>query len=231
MSWRYPTPGSRRAWRQRERLQRRLQLQALGQAPPTLRELAPAVVALVLALVAGAWWLLWCWQLLDGLGLLLGGSAYALLVVRLVRWRGAVVRRRRGHYTDAEAASLTDGQLPAVVLSLLRRDGWRVMSAPYQGKPRIVGTDRRSGRGIDVVFRPSDWEEDTLSPGPAPAPLRAVGTTGYGGVVRLIVSLGTYSRGDVLWASRQGGLHLVSGDLVRRWATGERVHQLLSITG
>jgi hypothetical protein len=225
---RTPTPGSKRAWRQRLRQIERDRLRRAGQAPPTLRQLRPALVALVAAVVAGGFWLTWSAELLGLLGLVLGGSLYLWLLVFLVRLRGAAVRRRRGRYTESEAASLTDGQLPAVVLSLLRRDGWQVVSAPHQGQPRILGTDR-GGREIDVTFRPSDWEEDTVTSGPGPAPLRAAGTVGYGGVVRLIVSLGNFSRGDVLWASRQGGLHLVDADLLRRWAAGERVYQLLGL--
>ncbi|MFB7677864.1 hypothetical protein ACFC26_41340 [Kitasatospora purpeofusca] len=205
-------------------------MNAAGQGPPTARELTPAYVALALAVGLGAWWLLWCWGLLGGVGLVLGGSAYLWLLVRLVRWRAAAVRRRRGRFTAAEAERLTDGRLPDVVLALLRRDGWRVVSAPYQGRARIVGADR-SGRPIDVAFRASTWEEDTLTSGPGPAPLRAAGTVGHGGTVRLVVSLGTYSRGDVLWASRQGGVYLVDGTLLRRWAAGEPVNRLLGIVG
>ncbi|RGD55392.1 hypothetical protein DR950_41760 [Kitasatospora xanthocidica] len=216
-----------RAWRWRLREMERERLRRAGQAPPTLRQLLPALVALALAVVLGTCWLTWSAQLLGIVGLVLGAGLYAWVLAYLVRLRGAAVRRRRGRYTPAEAERLTDDQVPGVVLTLLRRDGWQVASAPYQGQPRILGT--RAGREIDVCFRASDWEEDTATSGPGPAPLRAAGTVGYGGVVRLIVSLGTFSRGDVLWASRQGGLHLVDGDLLRRWATGERVHRLLGI--
>jgi len=227
--WWRPAPGSLRAWRQRERLQQRLQERLAGGGPPTARELRPALLALLAAVVLGTWWLVWCSQLFGTLGLVLGGSLYAWVLVRLVRWRGSVVRRRRGRYSEAEAARLSEKRLPDTVFVLLRRDGWKVCHAPYKGQPRIVGTDRSGQQQLDVTFRPANWTEDTLTSGPGPAPLRAAGTVGHGGTVRLVVSLGTYSRGDVLWASRQGGVYLIDGGLLRRWAAGERVQQLLGI--
>ncbi|WP_431684164.1 hypothetical protein [Kitasatospora sp. KL5] len=208
------------------RLQRRLELRAAGLGPLTTRELRPALIALAVAAVVAIFWLVWCWRLLGGLGLALGGSLYLALLARLVLWRGAVVRRRRGRFTAAEAEALTDAQVHRVVLALLRRDGWLVAWQPYQGRPRIVGTDCSGQRPIDVTFRPVDWKEDDET-GPAPA-LRAAGNAVRDGTVRLLVTLGTFPRGDVLWASRQG-LHLVNGNLLRRWAAGERINQLLGI--
>ncbi|MFJ4536619.1 hypothetical protein ACIP39_11705 [Streptomyces tibetensis] len=36
----------------------------------------------------------------------------------------------------------------------------------------------------------------------------------------MVISPGSYSRTDVLWASRQGGVHLVDGRQLQQWAAG-----------
>jgi hypothetical protein len=98
---------------------------------------------------------------------------------------------------------------------ILRRDGWRVTVVPYQGRPRLWAT--RGGHVLDVTFRePSEPAEQEVGP----APLREAGRPAVDAIVRLVVSTGTYSRGDVLWASRQGGVVLLDGRSLRRWAAG-----------
>jgi hypothetical protein len=186
------------------------------------------VLALVLAAVVGAVLLVWADSWRGLLGVVLVAVVYLGGLVRAVLWRGAVVRRRRGHYTAAELARLGELQLPALVRSLLRRDGWQTVLAPHDGHPRILGTDAR-GREIDVVFRLAGTRESTQSSGPRSAVLRAAGTRAHDGVIRLVVALDPFPRDDVLWASRQGGLHLVDGELIRRWADGEPVQQLLGL--
>jgi hypothetical protein len=215
--WTDPAPGTPRARRQRDRLQARLE----GRGDPTLRVLWPAVLALVLAAAVGAVLLVWADSRRGVLGVVLVAVVYLGGLVRAVLWRGAVVRRRRGHYTAAELARLGELQLPALVRSLLRRDGWQTVLAPHDGHPRILGTD--------VVFRLAGTRESPQSSGPRSAVLRAVGTRSHDGVIRLVVALDPFPRDDVLWASRQGGLHLVDGELIRRWADGEPVQQLLGL--
>ncbi|MEU9446976.1 hypothetical protein AB0D42_40470 [Streptomyces sp. NPDC048304] len=41
-----------------------------------------------------------------------------------------------------------------------------------------------------------------------------------------MVHLGTFSRTDVLWASRQGGVHLLDSRQLQRWASGATLDDL-----
>ena len=66
----------------------------------------------------------------------------------------------------------------------------------------------RLTRQLDVAFRPADEAVDEGAPA-GPAPLRKAGGPGADRLIRVVISRGAYSRTDVLWASRQGGVHLV----------------------
>ncbi len=224
MWWGEPEPGSPRAWRQYERLQERL----AGRGDPTARDLAPLTASVALALVVGSVLLVWAYGQRGLLGLVLTAAAYIALLVRLVLWRGAVVRRRRGRYTAEEAARVTDSTLPKVLVNCLRRDGFRVELTSYEGRPRIVGVDL-AGDDVDLTFRQeSDASPDEEATVRRPV-LRATDTQPVDSVLRLVAHLGDYERGTVLWASRQGGLHLLDGDLIRRWVGGEPLQTLLGL--
>jgi hypothetical protein len=206
--WRRPpVPGSRRSARQRAVSQVRAQ----GRYGPTLRDVAPAFAGLVAALVAPFALAAVAYRWLGWPGLVLFGA-----VVLVVAVPAAAARRRaRGRYTARELAGLDVQGLSLAAARFLRRDGWEVVVAPYQGRPRLWAT--RAGRVLDVTFRePSEPAEQE----PGPAPLREAGRPAVDAIVRLVVSTGAYSRGDVLWASRQGGVVLLDGRGLRRWATG-----------
>jgi hypothetical protein len=217
-----PEPGSLREWRRRERLRARL----AGQGPPTHRQLAPLYVALVVAVAIALLLEEWARTLAGLPGVVMVGVAYLALLVRLVRWRADVVRRRRGRYTVAEAARVTQAALPSVLLHVLRRDGFRVERVDYEGVPRLFGVDWH-GREVDCVVREGSQGVDTLGGAPRTATLRAAGQPAIDETLRLVVSLGGYARGDVLWASRQGGVHLIDGRMLRTWVAGEPLPKLI----
>jgi hypothetical protein len=213
-----PEPGSARRWRQLEQLDARL----AGRGTPTVEQLAPLLGAVILAAVVGSLLLAWAYGQLGLPGLLLMLLVYLAGLVRLVLWRGAVVRRRRGRYTETEAARFRLDRLPAVVLTLLARDGFDVALTDWEGQPRILGVDT----DLDLTFRAADSGPDS---GSALRPvLRAAGAPAAAGL-RVVVSLGQFQRGDIVWASRQGGVHLVDGATLRRWATGTPLQQLLGL--
>ncbi|MFI8992181.1 hypothetical protein ACIG63_45850 [Streptomyces antimycoticus] len=195
-----------------------------GQYGPELREVAPAFVVLALAVVVLLGGLVWLYGRLGRPGLVLGLVVLAGLAVLLVRRRRAVLRRRRGYYLWAELQHRDEQGLAEAAARMLRRDGWRVRYEPWEGTPRLLCRDT-TGRRLDVTFRPGDGADDGTSS--APAPLRAAGPAGLGAEIRLVVSTGSYSRGDVLWSSRQGGVHLLDGHQLQRWAEGTSLAVLL----
>ncbi|NED00601.1 hypothetical protein G3I55_02855, partial [Streptomyces sp. SID6648] len=107
---------------------------------------------------------------------------------------------------------------------MLQRDGWHVIAMPDDGRPRLYARDR-GGRQLDVAFRPADEAVDEGAPA-GPAPLRKAGGPGADRLIRVVISRGSYSRTDVLWASRQGGVHLVDGRQLQRWAAGTSLDDL-----
>ncbi|MFD8706857.1 hypothetical protein ACFV1W_30355 [Kitasatospora sp. NPDC059648] len=220
LRWPTPAPGSRRAARARAVAY----LQQQGMAGPGWRDALPGV-ALVLALLALP--LLGVYLLVVALGvggLLVVLAVLGALAAAVVRRRAVVARRRAGRYTEAELQQLADPHAVArATARMLRRDGWRVRSIPWQGTPRLMARDQH-GRLLEVTVRPVDSAGDAT---PAPAPLRRVGTTVNGGVLRLVVSLGRYSRQDVLWASRQGGVFLLDGQQLAAWGAGTTLSHLL----
>ncbi|MEU5927092.1 hypothetical protein ABZ817_26435 [Streptomyces antimycoticus] len=68
----------------------------------------------------------------------------------------------------------------------------------------------------------ADDEEDTSGL----APLREAGRPGVDRLTRVVVHLGGFSRTDVLWASRQGGVHLLDGHQLQQWAAGVSLDDL-----
>jgi len=182
---------------------------------PAFTGLALAVAGLVVALA-------WLYRALGAGGLVLLAAA----TVVGWRWRRVAVRRRGGIYTPAELAALDEHGLAVAAERMLQRDGWHVISMPDAGRPRLYARDR-GGRQLDVGFPPADEataDEDTLA-GPAPT-LREAGRPGGDNLIRVVVNRGSYSRADVLWASRQGGVHLVDGRQLQQWAAGTSLNNL-----
>ncbi|MFI9824585.1 hypothetical protein ACIHFC_29650 [Streptomyces sp. NPDC052013] len=219
-----PVPGSRRSQRQRARSE----LRAQGRYGPEFRDVLPAFVGLGLAVLAPVLLLAWLYRALGVGGLALGAALLAAAAAVGLRWRRTVVRRRGGHYTPAELARLDDRGLVVAAARMLRRDGWRVVDlTAREGRPRLYARDRR-GRELDVAVRPvasaAATDEDEGATGPAP--LREAGRPGVDRLIRLVVHLGTFSRADVLWASRQGGVHLLDGRQLQRWASGATLDDL-----
>ncbi|MFF8882651.1 hypothetical protein [Streptomyces flaveolus] len=215
-------PVSHRSQRQRAVAE----LRAQGRYGPELRDVLPAFTGLALAVAGLVVALAWLYRALGAGGLVLGVLLLAAATVVGSRWRRAAVRRRGGIYTPAELTALDEHGLAVAAERMLQRDGWHVISMPDAGRPRLYARDR-GGRHLDVGFRPADEasaHEDTLV-GPAPT-LRETGRPGVEGLIRVVVSRGTYSRTDVLWASRQGGVHLVDGRLLRQWAAGTSLNGL-----
>ncbi|MFF8414925.1 hypothetical protein [Streptomyces omiyaensis] len=216
-----PVPGSRRSQRDRAVAE----LRAQGRYGPELRDVAPAFVGLALAVVGSVFLLVWLHRTLGVGGLVLGVALLAAVAAVGRRWRRATVRRRGGVYTPAELSVLGEHGLVAAVERMLRRDGWDVISMPDEGRPRLYARDRGGRRQLDVAFRAAD-EAPAGGAAEGPAPLREVGRPGVDGLTRVVISRGAYSRTDVLWASRQGGVHLVDGRQLRRWAAGDSLDDL-----
>ncbi|NUK09494.1 hypothetical protein HRW18_16075 [Streptomyces lunaelactis] len=213
-------PGSRRSQRQRAVSELRVQ----GRYGPTFRDVLPGFVGLGLAIGLPLGFLGWMYGQLGILGLVLGVALLAGAAVLLVRWRRASARRRGGIYTPAELATLDDHGLAAAAERLLGRDGWHVIAMPDEGRPRLYARDR-GGRQLDVGFRSADEVVDGDAP-TGPAPLREAGRPGVDNLIRVVVSRGSYSRTDVLWASRQGGVHLLDGRQLQQWAAGASLDDL-----
>ncbi|MFG2306714.1 hypothetical protein [Actinacidiphila glaucinigra] len=220
---RYTAPGTK----YRTRRQAVSRARQDGRYGPTVWEVLPAFALLLAVVVAPVALLAWLHAVLGPSGLVLGVVLLVGIGVPWVRWRRAVDRRRRGVWTEAELQALDDQQLPAAVLTILRRDGWRVREAPHEGRPRLLGGHPPTRLRIDVGFRlPGEGAPDT----PAPGFLRVTGREHVGGIVRLVVHRGEFSRADVRWANRQGGVHLLDGHQLTTWAAGLPLQHLLGLT-
>ncbi|MFD9459417.1 hypothetical protein [Streptomyces sp. NPDC060027] len=206
---------------QRRRAIRRLR--AEGLYGPALREVLPALAAVVVALCAVVAGLAVGYRE-AGIGVPLG--ALVLLAVAAptaVRRHRPLARRRHGFYTPEELAELDTEGLALAVSRMLRRDGWRVLP-PQRTADRVrVRLRARDGRGqrLEVAFRP------VAEPLPdEEAPSRAGRPGGSGPPLRLVVHRGAFSRRDVQWARRQGGVRLIDGSCLRRWAHGTPLNEL-----
>jgi hypothetical protein len=213
-------PGSRRSPAVSE-------LRAQGRYGPELREVLPGFVGLGLAVLVPVLLLVWLYRAVGVGGLGLSVVLVAAAATAGQRVHRVVLRRRGGRYTPAELARLDDQGLAVAVARMLRRDGWRVIDlTARQGRPRLYARDAR-GRELDVAIRPvATADEDEGATADGPAPLREVGRPGVDGLIRIVVHLGSFSRADVLWASRQGGVQLLAAHKVRRWAAGETLDVL-----
>lgn len=220
MTWRGRTPGNHLSGRaQRQRAVRRLR--AEGAYGPLLREVLPALAAVVVmlcAVVAG----LAVGYRVAGIAAPLGALAVlAVAASAAVRRHRPLARRRLGFYTPEEIAELDTQGLALAVSRMLRRDGWRVLPAP-KGADR-VRVRARDGRGqrLEVAFRP------VAEPLPdEDAPSRAGRRGRSAPTLRLVVHRGAFSRRDVQWARRQGGVRLIDGSCLGRWAHGTPLDEL-----
>ncbi|WP_329213287.1 hypothetical protein OG352_01015 [Streptomyces sp. NBC_01485] len=194
------------------------ELRASGRYGPRLREVLPALAAL-LAVVCGA---------VAGLVLLsraFGGPVCALLLVPLavvavvVRRRSRrPARRRGGYYTAEELAELDMPALMVAVARMLRRDGWRVLPPPRHDALHLAARDGR-GLLLDVAFRPvAEPLPDEEAACSCRARMRARGRAGP--PLRLVVHRGTFTHRDEVWASREGRTYLIDGPRLRLWACG-----------
>ncbi|MER6026162.1 hypothetical protein [Streptomyces sp. NPDC001851] len=216
---RRPVPGSRRP----QRTQAVSELRAQGLYGPELREVLPAFAGLGLAVLVPVCLLVWLQRTCGVLGLALGVILLASGAVVALRVRRAVVRRRGGRYTAAELARLDERGLAEAAARILQRDGWRVVDLTLQqGRRRLHARDRR-GRQLDVAFR----SEATAGEGQNwRAALVERGRPGADRPIQVIVHPGRFSRADMLWASRQGDVHLLNGRQLRRWASGASLDDL-----
>ncbi|MFE4777829.1 hypothetical protein [Streptomyces sp. NPDC056713] len=187
----------------------------------------PGFVGLGLAVLAPVVLLVWLHRELGLVGLVLGVAFLAAATAMGLRWRRQLLRRRGGHYTPAELDRLSDRGLVTAAARMLGRDGWHVTDLTEPGAPRLYARDRK-GRELDVAFRPAepDRDEDVPEGTGGSAPLREVGRPGVDRLIRLVVHRGAYSRTDILWASRQGGVHLLDGAQLQRWAQGSTLDDL-----
>ncbi len=211
---------SRRSRRQRSPSESRAQ----GRHGPELREVLPAFVGLGLCVVGAVLLLAWFHRTLGFAGLVLGVLVLTVVgaVVRVLR--RPVVRRRGGRYTPAEIAVLDDRALKLATARILRRDGWQVTDVSMRDRPRLYARDAR-GRRLDVAFRPvaAAAEEENA---PAPTLRWAAVRDGTERVIRVVIHPGTLSPADLRRASHPGGVQLVDGRRLRRWANGATLEQL-----
>ncbi|MEV6057773.1 hypothetical protein [Streptomyces sp. NPDC052107] len=187
----------------------------------------PAFVGLGLAVLVPVPLLVWLYRALGVGGLVLGVVLVAAAATAGLRVHRVVVRRRGGRYTAAELVRLDDQGLAVAAARMLRRDGWKVVGlTARQGRSRLYARDAR-GRELDVAFRPvATADEDESATVSWPAPLREAGRPGIDGLIRVVVHRGGYSRADVLWPSRQGGVQLLNGLQLQRWADGATLDEL-----
>lgn len=196
-------------------------LRAQGRYGPGLREVLPALVAVVIVVCGVVAGLAAAYHRF-GVDVPVGGLVLLAVVVPFaVRHHRPLARRRLGYYTPEEIAELDAQGLALAVSRMLRRDGWRVLALPdAQGRPRVRA---RNGLGhrLEVAFRP------VAEPLPGEdAPTRSVRRTSTGPHLRLVVHRGTFSQRDLQWARRQGGVQLIDGPRLRRWAHGTPLHRL-----
>ncbi|MEV6017076.1 MULTISPECIES: hypothetical protein [unclassified Streptomyces] len=196
-------------------------LRAEGAYGPALREVLPALAAVVVLLCAVVAGLVVGYRV-AGIGVPVGALAVlAVATPAAIRHNRPTARRRLGFYTPEELADLDTQGLALAVSRMLRRDGWRV--APPRRAENRVRVRARDGRGrrLEVAFRPVAEplpDEDT--------PSRSGRPGGPGPPLRLVVHRGTFTRRDVQWARRQGGVRLIDGPCLRRWAHGTPLNEL-----
>uniref|UniRef100_UPI001FCA2073 hypothetical protein n=1 Tax=Streptomyces tricolor TaxID=68277 RepID=UPI001FCA2073 len=144
--------GTRRAWRKREELQRRLN----GEYGPEWWEVAPAFVAVLAAVALPLAGLGWLWSRVGWWAALLAAAALAYAVRAAVRQgRAALARRRRRAKCFSLAAIDTadDRAFRAIVGRLLLRDGWKHVRGVRISREvvHLVGNGP-DGRQLGVAF-------------------------------------------------------------------------------
>ncbi|WP_229916679.1 hypothetical protein [Streptomyces fructofermentans] len=210
------------------RSQRRRTIRALraeGRYGPRLRDVLPALAVVVVAFCAVVAGLATAYRAL-GPGIPVGALVVlAVVVPAVVRHNRPLARRRLGYYTPEELADLDAHGLALAVSRMLRRDGWRVLSVPdTPDRPRVRARDG-SGHRMEVAFRP------VAEPLPDEDPPTRSGRRAQAGPhVRLVVHRGTFSHRDVQWARRQGGVRLIDGSHLRRWAHGTHLDELTDVS-
>ncbi|MDX3089369.1 hypothetical protein ACIBWG_32650 [Streptomyces griseoaurantiacus] len=194
-------------------------LRAQGRYGPELRDVLPAFAMLVVLACA----------LAGGLALLYRANGAAapvaialvlvLVLLMLFLHRRPLARRRRGYYTPEELAELDMAGLVKAVARMLRREGWRVRRPIEPDLPRLVARDA-GGRLLEVAFRP------VAEPLPGEDPLCAGAGSRARQPLLMVVHRGTFSSRDALWARRRGGVRLVDGPGLKRWAAGTPLREL-----
>ncbi|MFI5987089.1 hypothetical protein ACIBEA_40270 [Streptomyces sp. NPDC051555] len=209
-----------------------------GEYGPRWWEIAPAFVALLLAVGLPMAVVGWLWMRLGWwAGLLaVGALAYGVRAVVLRRREVAARNRRRAvRFTRTEIDVADDRGFRRIVGRLLVRDGWTARGVVVNdgGVVHLVGDGhgRRMGcafeRGVEAAGEDGPRAAATLRPvsaapddGPeeprGPAPLL------------LIVSAGSFGRDRVVWAARND-VRLVDGGQLLRWASGENLRVLLDL--
>ncbi|MBY8868691.1 hypothetical protein [Streptomyces sennicomposti] len=226
--------GTRRSWRKREELQRWLN----GQQGPGWWEVAPAVAAVLAVLGLPLAGLGWLWSRVGWWAALLAAGALVYAAGTAVRWRRAVLARRRRRarcFSLAEIDASDARGFRAIIGRLLLRDGWTQVRGVRISREvvHLVGNGP-DGRQLGVAF-----ERGTggAQGGGGRAALRPVGgapqlpTATAPGAARplfLVVSSGTFTRERVVWAARHG-VRLVDRALLQRWAAGEDLEVLLDL--
>ncbi|SEC14147.1 hypothetical protein SAMN05216532_0592 [Streptomyces sp. 2231.1] len=207
-------PGARRSQRE----QALSDVRAQGRYGPELRDVLPAFVGLCLTALTAALLLTSFHRTLGVTGLVPGvvGLAAAGTALRILR--RPLVRRRSGHYTPAEIAVLSDRALKLAASRMLQRDGWQVTDVSLRDRPRLYARDDRD-RQLEMELRPvaPAAEEESAE---APTLRWTAAHAGADRVIRIVIHPGTVSRADVVRASQQGGVHLLDGSRLRRWASG-----------
>ncbi|MEU0032034.1 hypothetical protein [Streptomyces sp. NPDC006335] len=240
-TWRWlrqlgPSPvGTQRAWRKRAELQRWLN----GQQGPQWWEVVPVVAAsgVVIGLpLAGLGWL---WSRVGWWAALLGVAALVYVVETAVRWRRAMLarRRRRARYFSlAEIDASDDRRFRTIVGRLLLRDGWTQVRGVRISRDvvHLVGNGP-DGRQLGVAFErgtvngaePGSGGRAPLRPVDGPPHLPTATAPGVRPLF-LVVSSGKFARERVVWAARHG-VRLVDRALLQRWAAGEDLAVLLDL--
>jgi hypothetical protein len=186
----------------------------------------PGFIGFALAVLSPVLLLAWLYRALGVVGVVLGCVLLGAVGTACLSLHRTVVRRRGGRYTPAELARLDDQGLALAAARMLRRDGWCVVDLSLRGRPRLYAQDY-SGREIDVAIRPvTDTANEDEGVSRPVATIRETGRPGVDHLVRVVVYLDSFSREDVLWASSQGGIHLLDGTQLQRWADGVSLDDL-----
>jgi len=222
--------GTRRAWRRREELQRRLS----GEYGPEWWEVAPAFAAVLAVIGLPLAGLGWVWSRVGWWAALLAAAVLAYAVRGAVRRRRAVLaRRRQARRFSLADIDADDRAFRAIVGRLLLRDGWTQVRGVRITRDvvHLVGTGP-DGRQLGVAFERGSGQAGQGSSGRAA--LRPVGGAPQLPTARgtrplfLVVSSGMFARERVVWAARHG-VQLVDRALLARWVAGEDLAALLDL--